>query len=235
MRILCMCGKPIGYKIAKFLLEQEEHETRFIVNAYEYPGEWYSTPRELPITEVSESDISTFGPDLIVVAFYDKILRESLFSLPRFGTWNLHLSDAERYRGAYPNIWALRNGDDTYSVTLHRIDAGVDTGPILAKRSFPLPKDFTGRDLYERMTEEGFQLFSECFENLVTGQSLELARAQVSEFAESHYRKEIKHELQVTEEFKNQVRALTFPPFPPPYFMIGSRKFIIAEDTSHFS
>ena len=225
-----MCGKNIGYEIARFLLATE-HTVRFVVNDYERPGQWYRTPRELPIVEIPESQAVAFAPDLLLVAFYDRILKEPLFTLPPLGAWNLHLGDAEKYRGAYPNIWALRNGDSSYAVTLHRIDKGVDTGPILAKREFPIPAEFTGKDLYQRMVEAGRDLLIASFDALISGLALQQTRPQSNAHAITHYRKELTHELQVSEAFKNQVRALTFPPFPPPYFMIGSRKFVIIEET----
>ncbi|MBW3539552.1 MAG: hypothetical protein KY476_04720 [Planctomycetes bacterium] len=228
LRILCLCGKTIGHGVCRFLLERP-HELRCVVNEGERPGEWYRTPRELSIEELPLADAAAWQPDLIVVAFYDRILPESLFALPPLGAWNLHLGDAERYRGAYPNIWALANGDTEYAVTLHRIDAGIDTGPILAKRRFPLPPDMTGRELYDKMTEEGLRLFAECFEELVSGRALVAAQPQSNAAARTHYRRELTHELAVSDELKNRVRALTFPPFPPPYFHIGRRKFAIVE------
>ncbi len=228
-RIVCMCGKDIGYGIAEFLLDQKA-EVRFVVNEYEKSGKWYRTPRELDIIEIPENEIAEYNPDLIIVAFYDRILPEDIYRIPRMGSWNLHLGDAEHYRGAYPNIWALRNGETVYAVTLHRIDAGIDTGEILAKRSFPVSPAITGRELYDMMTDEGMKLFRQYYNCLASGKAPGIARVQDSTEAVTHYRKELSHELYPPEEFINSVRALTFPPFPPPYFMIGKRKFIIVEE-----
>src|SRR6266508_3021819 len=110
MRIVCMCGKNLGYELARFLLSTP-HTVRFVANSYERPGLWHRTPRELPIHELSEREAVAFEPDLLLVAFYDRILKPAVFSKPKLGAWNLHLGDAEKYRGAYPNVWALRNGD----------------------------------------------------------------------------------------------------------------------------
>jgi len=230
-RILFMGGKPIGYEICQFLMGLKDHEIRYIINDYEVAESWYASPRQLPIHEIAENDIPQFAPELIIVAFYDRLLKEPIFSKPPLGAWNLHLADAEKYRGSYGNIWALWNGDTEYGVTLHQIDAGIDTGPILAKRTFPLPKDYTGKDLYALMVEEGKRLLLDCFEDLVSGDALQKTRLQSDASAETHFRKELSHELEVSGQFKNQVRALTFPPFPPPFFMIGSRKFVVIEDS----
>lgn len=228
-RIVCMCGKDIGYGIAGFLLDQKA-EVRFVVNEYETRGQWYRTPRELDIIEIAEDEIAEYNPDLIIVAFYDRILPESIYTIPSLGCWNLHLGDTERYRGAYPNIWALRNGDTTYAVTLHRINAGIDTGDILIKCSFPISPVTIGRDLYDRMVAEGRKLFLQCYNDLISSKALKKTYAQDSTEAVTHCRKELSHEVYPPEEFINSVRALTFPPFPPPHFMIGGRRFIIVED-----
>ncbi|MCD4707430.1 MAG: hypothetical protein K8S62_06805 [Candidatus Sabulitectum sp.] len=228
-RIVCMCGREIGYRIADFLLDQQV-ETRFAVNENEKTGDWYRTPRELDIIEISEYEIPAFKPDLIIVAFYHRIIPESIFTLPRYGCWNLHLGDAERYRGAYPNIHALCNGDTSYAVTLHKIDQGIDTGDILSKISFPITPEMTGRELYSRMTGEGLNLFLRHYSDLINGRALEKTHVQNSTEAVTHFRKELSHEVYPSEEFINSVRALTFPPFPPPYFKIGDHRFIVVED-----
>ncbi len=228
-KIVCMCGRDIGFQIAEFLLSQAE-EVRFVVNEHDRIGEWYRTPRELDIIEIAEDEIAQYHPDLIVVAFYDRILPESIFSIPPLGSWNLHLGDTERYRGAYPNIRALRNGDAAYAVTLHRIDAGIDSGDLLARDCFPISPVMTCKELYYIMIEQGMKLFLECYKDLLSGKALRKTRTQNDTEAVTRYRKDLSHEVHPPAEFINSVRALTFPPFPPPYFMVGDHRFIVVED-----
>ncbi len=82
-------------------------------------------------------------PDLILIATYFRILPEELFALPRLGTFNLHPSLLPAYRGPQPLYWALRGGETATGVTLHRVDAGVDTGPVCAHQRVPLTADDT--------------------------------------------------------------------------------------------
>lgn len=226
-----MCGRDIGFLVARFLLERAPG-TRFVVNPGERSGGWFRSPLDLPICQMQMNEVAGYSPDLILAAFFDRMLPESIYSLPRLGCWNLHLGDPERYRGAYPNIWALRNGDRSYAVALHRVDGGIDTGPLLARKSFPIDPGATGRDLYERMVEEGFELFRRCFPDLQSGASLSMTRPQAGGRAETHYRRELSHEIDATDDLRNQVRALSFPPFPPPFLVIGGRRFVIVEDRS---
>lgn len=226
-----MCGRDIGFLVARFLLERAPG-TQFVVNPDERSGGWHRSPLELPIRQMQMDEVAGYSPDLILAAFFDRILPESIYSPPRLGCWNLHLGDPERYRGAYPNIWALRNGDPSYAVALHRVDGGIDTGPLLARASFPIDPGSTGRDLYERMVEEGFELFRSCFADLQSGAALSMTRPQADGQAETHYRRELSHEIDAPDDLKNQVRALSFPPFTPPFLMIGGRRFVIVEDRS---
>lgn len=228
-KIVCMCGRDIGYQMAEFLLSQAE-EVKFVVNEHDRTGEWYRTPLELDIIGIAEDEVALYNPDLIVVAFYDRILPESIFSIPPLGSWNLHLGDTEKYRGAYPNIRALRNGDAAYAVTLHRIDAGIDSGEILAGNSFPISPAMTGKELYYMMIDQGMKLFLECYKDLLSGKALRKTRPQNDTEAVTRYRKDLSREVHPPAEFINSVRALTFPPFPPPYFMVGEHRFIVVED-----
>lgn len=209
---------------------EQEVDLKIVVNDYEKSGEWYETPRSLGLEEFGLEDVFHFRPDLIVVAFYDTILKQDVYSIPKLGCWNLHLGDTSRYRGAYPNIRAIENGDREYRVTLHMIDSGIDSGPVLGQKSFPLEPTDCGKRLYEKMTQAGVELFEELYPDLVSGEALKRVYPQEESEASLYYRKDFRREIKVPEEVRNQVLARTFPPFPPPYFMVGDRKFIITEE-----
>ena len=226
-----MCGMDLGYRVAGFILESGL-DSAFIVNGKEVTGQWYRTPGELDLNEIDWKDVKSWKPDLIITAFYHRILPPDIYEVPGLGAWNIHLGDAERYRGAYPSIRALMKGDDTYGVTLHRIDRNIDTGDILAKLSFPIPQGSTGRDLYDLMTEKGYELFLQCWNDLIAGTAVSGTSPQDGRTAEMMYKRELEHRLYPPEAFARAVRALTFPPFPPPYFISEGRKFIITEDST---
>lgn len=85
-----------------------------------------------------------YRPDLLVLYGFNWILPPAVFGVPRFGAINVHPSLLPRYRGPAPVHWAIRNGDPEIGVTVHRLDAGVDTGPILAQSGgVPLEDDVT--------------------------------------------------------------------------------------------
>jgi methionyl-tRNA formyltransferase len=81
--------------------------------------------------------LRSLRPDLgIVFACY--LLRRPLFSIPRLGTLNLHLGKAPEFRGSSPGFYELMAGVAEIGVTVHRVDDGLDSGPILLQRTFPL-------------------------------------------------------------------------------------------------
>lgn len=75
--------------------------------------------------------------DFILVARYN-LLPEAIFTAPKWGSYNLHPSLLPKYRGVHPVSWALINGETETGVTLHQIDAGIDTGYIVKQTSLSI-------------------------------------------------------------------------------------------------
>src|SRR5215475_972490 len=73
------------------------------------------------------------NPELIVVAAYGQILPQALLDVPRLGCLNVHTSLLPKYRGAAPIQWAILNGETETGVTIMKMDAGLDTGPIVTQ------------------------------------------------------------------------------------------------------
>ena len=102
--------------------------------------------------------IRGLAPDLIVVAAFGQILPQELLEIPRCGCVNIHASLLPKLRGAAPIQWAVINGDTESGVTLMRMDAGLDTGDILAQERVPITGDETGESLYEKLADLGGEM-----------------------------------------------------------------------------
>ena len=87
-----------------------------------------------------------------MVFAYGKILRKDILEIPRLGTVGVHPSFLPKYRGSSPFQTALMNGESQTGVTLYLLDEGVDSGPILARVSKPIP--ITGTDTYASLAEK---------------------------------------------------------------------------------
>ena len=109
-------------------------------------------------------------PDLILVAAYGQILRPAVIDLPRFGVLNVHASLLPRHRGASAIAAAILAGDAQTGVSIMRIDAGLDTGPVLARRSTPIQDDDTTGTVTERLASLGAGLLAEILPGWLAGE-----------------------------------------------------------------
>lgn len=98
---------------------------------------------------------------------FDKIVRPERFSQAR--CYNIHFSLLPRYKGMYTAIWPVLYGDREAGVSLHVIDAGIDTGELIAQRTFELAEGHSAKDLYLKCIEASCLLFDEQVQALVQG------------------------------------------------------------------
>jgi methionyl-tRNA formyltransferase len=88
-------------------------------------------------SEPAREALRALGAD-VAVSLDNALIEEATFSLPPLGTVNVHHGAVPDYRGGPPVFWELADGRDTVGFTVHRIDAGVDTGPVLAEGEVPI-------------------------------------------------------------------------------------------------
>lgn len=96
--------------------------------------------------EATRKRIREFEPWL-GIALGGPILKPELFEIPELGTINLHKSLLPEYRGMPPGFWEIHDGASISGVTIHWIDAGLDTGRIIAQEAVPVPRYATPRGL----------------------------------------------------------------------------------------
>ncbi len=99
----------------------------------------------------AQDALASLDPDLMVVIAYGLILPPAVLDLPRLGCVNLHASILPRWRGAAPIQRAILAGDSETGVTLMQMEAGLDTGPVLAERRTVISEDETGGSLHDRL------------------------------------------------------------------------------------
>ena len=86
-------------------------------------------------TEEALAAFQTLDADVLIVVAYGLILPQAILDVPRYGCLNVHASLLPRWRGAAPIQRAIEAGDETTGITIMQMDAGLDTGPMLAKTS----------------------------------------------------------------------------------------------------
>lgn len=125
-------------------------------------------PEKLKAPEAFEQ-LVRLEPDLIVVAAYGQILRKNVLELPRYGCINVHASLLPRWRGASPIQAAILHGDTVTGVTIMKMDAGIDTGPELAKREVAIDSDETSHSLSEKLAVAGGKLLADTLPGYLEG------------------------------------------------------------------
>jgi hypothetical protein len=104
--------------------------------------------------------------DLVVSVLYDRIIGRSLIDATPTIV-NCHPGRLPQYRGARPVNWALRNGEDLHGITVHVIDSGIDSGPVLGEALFSIwPDTDEVRDVWMRAMAHGRLLLSDVLPRL---------------------------------------------------------------------
>lgn len=97
-------------------------------------------------------ELASIAPDVMVVIAYGLILPQAVLELPRFGCINVHASLLPRWRGASPIQQAILHGDSETGITIMQLDAGMDTGPMLARIPCTTANDTAG-ELHDRLSQ----------------------------------------------------------------------------------
>jgi methionyl-tRNA formyltransferase len=161
-----------------------------------------------------QAELRVLAPDALVVAAYGLILPQAVLDIPRLGAINIHASLLPRWRGAAPIQRALLAGDRETGISIMRMEAGLDTGPLLLREAVAIGPDDTAGTLHDRLAALGAQLVAAALDGLARGTIA--ATPQPAEGA-TYAAKLAKHEARIdwtrpAAELERQVRA--FNPFP---------------------
>lgn len=184
-------------------------------------------PEKLRAPEEVEG-LRRLAPDLIVVVAYGQILPRSILEIPRFGCINVHASLLPKYRGAAPINKAIMEGEKVTGVTTMLMDVGLDTGPMLVKRSTPIGEEETAGEIHDRLARLGREAMEETLRRICAG----TLRPEPQNDAESSYAPMLKKEdghidwSKSAGEIHNQVRGLD--PWPGAYTFLGDEMIKIA-------
>ena len=126
------------------------------------------TPKSLK-SEGEKAAFAALDLDAAVVVAYGLILPQAILDAPRLGCMNLHASLLPRWRGAAPIQRAIMAGDQVTGVQAMMMEAGLDTGPVLATETTDIAPDETAGTLHDRLSALGAQLAPRALEGLAGG------------------------------------------------------------------
>jgi methionyl-tRNA formyltransferase len=181
------------------------------------------------LTSQAVADLNALAPDVFVVAAYGLLLPPQILAVPRYGCINVHASLLPRWRGAAPIARAIEAGDRVSGVTIMQMDAGLDTGPILAQRETAISDDETAGTLHDRLATLGAELLLATLALLARG---ELRQQPQDETLACYAPKIAKAEALVdwarpAIELRRKIRA--FNPWPIAYTRFRGQRLRIFE------
>ncbi|NWF68927.1 MAG: methionyl-tRNA formyltransferase [Chloroflexi bacterium] len=125
-------------------------------------------PEKLRKKEAQDT-LRLWQADVFVVAAFGQILPQAVLDMPAHGSINVHASLLPRWRGAAPIQACIRAGDARSGITIMKMDAGLDTGPVLAQRDLALAADETGQSLHDKLAHLGAELLIETLPRYLSG------------------------------------------------------------------
>jgi len=175
MRVLLIGRDSFGKDCLKALLEQGE-DLVGVITVPDNPGQAKANPtkdfateagiplllpsslKDLKVTDWVKSRL----PELIVLAFVTDIIPKAIIDIPKYKAINYHPSLLPKYRGGSAINWAIINGETETGVTIHYIDAGIDTGDIIIQERVPISPEDTVASLYfDRLYPIGVKMIAE--------------------------------------------------------------------------
>ncbi|MBA7506955.1 dTDP-4-amino-4,6-dideoxyglucose formyltransferase [subsurface metagenome] len=153
-----------------------------------------------------------------------------MLKIPPKGVINLHPAFLPYNKGANPNVWSIIEGTPS-GVSLHFIDEGIDTGPIIEREKVNSDYTDTGKTLYEKLEKASIKLFKQKWESIKNDN---FSIIKTKEKGSMHYVKDF-HSLDEIDPKKkyyaldliNILRARTFPPYKGSFFKIDGKKYYI--------
>lgn len=182
--------------------------------------------------EADRAQFESLNADVAVVAAYGLILPQAILDAPKYGCLNIHGSLLPRWRGAAPIHRAILAGDDKTGITVMRMEAGLDTGPMISMQDVTITPDMTTGALHDALADMGARMIVTTLNDLARDGGLSATPQPENgvTYAEKISKDEAKIDWSKSAaEIDRMVRA--FNPFPGAWCMIGDKRLKILSVT----
>jgi methionyl-tRNA formyltransferase len=223
-------GKEVGARCLEQLIERSS-DLGFRISAV------LPTPQGVTVRELAEKHelpiVSTLGElpdcDVMISVQYHQILKIRDIQKAKSIAVNLHMAPLPEYRGCNQFSLAIINDDKEFGVTIHQLTEGIDSGPIISERRFPVPERVWVNELVDISTDESVKLFRESIESLVLGsfELMDQSKLIPKRGTSLSFRKDVEKLKQLdlnwdAERLDRYIRALSMPGFEPPHAVLGT-------------
>lgn len=221
MRVGLYTARPLGEAVAQIVAASG---VEVVARDHEAFGWWGEAGRE------QRDDVFAAEPDLVISCLTHHLFTQpEIDAVPR-GIVNLHPAPLPAYRGCNSYSHAILNGDRAYGSTLHYVDAGIDTGPIIAQTTVPIHEGDTARLVHDRAQVASVSMFAAWWARILAweqrpGDAISAASPwdsyQQMHSQARYYRRDSLEAFRDLADHHPSThdrirRALTFPPHPMP-------------------
>ncbi len=223
MRV-CIAGKnKIAVESLRFITQQyPEHEFLAIANRTDsgedgFQPSFKKAANQLGIELIGLERLLQSGADVFVSLEFDRIIKAEHIECCR--CYNIHFSLLPAYRGVYTSAWPILLGESHTGVSLHEIDGGIDTGPVIDQFRFEISADETAESLYEKYQSHAFLLLKKNAVALLDGTAVGVPQSgggsYFSKESIDYSNLDIHCDMDAV-ELSRQLRAFYFPAFQVP-------------------
>jgi methionyl-tRNA formyltransferase len=209
-------------------------------HAWQPSLERHATARGVPVLapldvndDATLAAVTAHRAELLLSVYYTQLFGERLLAALEGPAINFHPSLLPHHRGVAPLIWAIAEGDAMTGVTAHHIDAGIDTGRVVAQRKLPIHPDDTGHSLHRKAARLVAGTAADLLRGWLSGDGLPDGAAQ-SGRATSHSTGDPQLNRidfsQPRGRIRDIVRALA-PPLPGAWCEVGDRRLVLGRVT----
>lgn len=231
MRLVLFADGYVGGEIAAFLINNFPKDLSLVVCVEKNRIYDLAKSKNIQVCDYrsDEKMLDNLICDLGILAWWPKIIKEPLLSLPKNGYINTHPSLLPYNRGKHYNFWSIVE-QAPFGVTLHFVDAGVDTGDIIFQTRIDYDWSDTGETLYNKAQASMIELFMKKYHLIRIGRYRK--KPQNSAAGSYHHSSEMEKVCQIkldekyqARHFLNLIRARTFIGHPSCFFVENDSKY----------
>jgi len=233
--VIFLGSKDIGLECLKFLCENQYklgYELKGVLtNTRGKKIIEYCKTRSVRLINGLDEFIEMESCDIVISVQYHEILKKEHIQKAKEIIVNLHMAPLPEYRGCNQYSFAIINEDIEFGTTIHKLEEGIDSGPIIFEKRFPIPSDCWVEELYQITFDKSVKLFRESMLSLISNNyKLKPQNTFLDKRTTSfHLRKEIEGLKKIDlswskEKIEKQIRGTSMQGFESPYTIINNQK-----------
>ena len=237
-KILFLGSKPIGYFCLNNLIENCENYNIEIIGVLTNNTNRMGETNIIKLCNLNHitlidklDDILNIECDFIISVQFHKILLQKHINIAKITALNLHMAPLPEYRGCNQFTFAIIDDKKEFGTTIHVMEEGIDSGPIIAENRFKIPQEINVSELYKLTFKASCKLFSNSIYKILSNEldAIEQSELVNKRGSSTYYRKDIESVKNIDldwpkEKIWKYIRATSMPGFSPPYTIINNKK-----------